>query len=310
MHLRTSMKLPTLLLCTLALAAIHCGDDESTDDAGVTKKDGGPNLPDSGITTDAGNETTDAGNQTTDAGNQTTDAGQVSELPEMQNVTVRDLRDNTATYVDLAARKPKAIVNVVGATVVSDYAHSNGNHSIYVEQGAGAQRAGILVYYSPRTGETAPAVGSTVNVRGCPNAYYSVLQIQYCADSANTQASFSNVQAGTVPALTEADKFAAGELAADSSVHDDHLGMRVQATGSLSVADAAAPECEGANGNFFCVKLSDGVYMKTAFVHSCAAAQLAGPWTDLVGAWDWYESSGNKMRTIVPLTCDELANKL
>ncbi|MGI5863645.1 MAG: hypothetical protein ACOX6T_16530 [Myxococcales bacterium] len=304
---RNWLRLPTLGLCCLALGLAYCGGEEGDPDKEPTK-DGGIYLPDAGTKTDAGTqEETDAGSET-DAGEEPgTDGGTKPELQELQNVTLHDIRTNTGTYVNLETRKSLAIVNVKGVKVVSDYAHSDGNHSVYIEQGSGAERAGILFYISPGSGVTIPEVGSTMDVRGCVNTYWSVLQIQYCNDSEHTQATFSNVQPGTLPDLAESDKFPAAELAGDSAAHEDRIGLRVQATGTLTVLSEQPAFCRGSNNNdVYCIALSDGVYIKTRFTYSCEG-RLDGPFTNLVGVWDWYQSGSTTIRTIVPLSCDALA---
>ena len=169
---RTWIKLPTLGLCCLALGLVYCGGEEENEPPD-TKTDGGMVLPDAGIQpeTDAGvTPGTDAGEEPQTDGGTDTDGGVV--LQELQNVTLRDIRANTGTYVNLETRKSLAIVNVTGVRVVSDYAHTDGNHSVYIEQGSGAERAGMLFYISPDDGVTIPAVGSTMDIRGCVNSYF------------------------------------------------------------------------------------------------------------------------------------------
>ena len=302
---RTWIKLPTLGLCCLALGLVYCGGEEENEPPD-TKTDGGMVLPDAGIQpeTDGGeNPGTDAGEKPKTDGGSDTDGGVV--LQELQNVTLRDIRANTGTYVNLETRKSLAIVNVTGVRVVSDYAHTDGNHSVYIEQGSGAERAGMLFYISPDDGVTIPAVGSTMDIRGCVNSYWSVLQIQYCNDAGYTQATFGNVSAGSLPALGASDKIPAGELKGDSAAHDAHLGLRLEATGTLTVAAEQPDACRGSNGDIYCIALSNGAYIKTRFTYSCPG--LDGPFTNLVGVWDWYQSGSTKFRTIVPLTCDAVA---
>lgn len=300
MTTRKLIRLPVLIASIAAVGLIYCGSETDPDEQGNDQPP--PAKADAGTNN---NDKPDGGNNNTKP-----DAGSTKpELPEMQNVTINAIRSSPSTYVDLSTRKSKAIVNVKDAVIVSSYKHSGGEYSLYMEQGSGAELAGMLLYYSPGKDQTAPAVGSKVDVRGCVNEYWSVLQIQYCADSANTQVTVSNVREGSVPALPESSKIAVAELAGDKNTHDGKIGLRVQATGDLTVANAQADECKGtgsAANQFFCIKMSDGVYLKTAFTYKCDAALLAGPYTNLVGAWDWYHSGDNKFRAIVPLSCDAL----
>ncbi|MBI5542877.1 MAG: hypothetical protein HY901_03240, partial [Deltaproteobacteria bacterium] len=237
------------------------------------------------------------------------DAGTKPVLTEVE-ATIVQIRTQTSDYSDVTSfpAVPKKIVTIKDVIVVGSYKHSAGDVDLYIQEAAGGAHSGINVNYTPAAGGTPAAVGKKVTVKGCVKTSYGVMLIQWCGDADNTQATVTETGTGTVPTP---DAFPASELGAEATTHDDHIGQPIRVQDELTVDSATADECKGSNGSFFCLKLKDAsnhtVYLKTDFVHKCSAAQLAGPFTDLVGAWDFYQTSSKALlRQVAPLSCDAL----
>jgi hypothetical protein len=295
--MRHGTLLTAALTAVLALALVNCGEDEPKDDP-IVKTDGGiPPKPDAGEQND----------------NQNPDAGSKPDKPTLESVeaTIAQIRTNTDAYSDVTdfPAKPKKIVTVKGAVVVGSYAHSSGDATIYIQDPAGGPNSGIQVYLEKqgKTNAVAPEVGTKVDVTGCIGTSWGVLRFMWCGDVNNTQATMIEVGTAAVP---EPPEFEASTLAHDGTDHDDYLGAPIKIPGVMYVDSATAPECQGTDGKYYCVKLKDSngdiVYMRTVFTHRCSNV-TTGPFADLVGAWDWYSAADKSLyRTIAPFTCDAL----
>ena len=312
--MRSGKSVTLILGALLAIGLARCGADPTT--PGTTGKDGGaPAAPDAASAgADAASAGQDAASSGTDAGagadaGSTGDAGAKPVLPNV-TATVVQLRTDTATYSDIVSfpAKPKSIVTLKGVVVVGSYLHSAGDVDLYVQDAAGGPNSGIEVNYKPKTGVGPAAVGRVVDVIGCVRTDFGVLQLNYCADSKNTQPGVTDLSAGTVPAH---DTFSAATLKFDATTHDDHLGQPIQITELMAIDSTTPPECKSGT-SYFCYTMKDPagnlVHLQTRFIHKCSTTQLAGPFKDLIGAWDWYQDSATKTlyRSISPFDCASL----